>query len=189
MLLILLAIILSSQSLIAAHIFANATWPDPSPKQLNAVRRRQGLTTAELLDHHTIVHGRKSRTASDSPEQPIAYVQGRVFDSASDISTMENKPQPSYLGHSDMTELYIRSQEAFVMQPPHNYTATVIGRNGCRLPCTSGSLQIRDWKYEGDEVGRAGYQRGFDARKTKGLDEAGQSMRRILRRRRKIGGR
>lgn len=113
-----------------AQDLTNVTWPNSFPKQLAAVRRRQGLTTSEYLYHHTIVHGRKTWNAPDSVDQPLAYVQDHVFDSAYGINTTANDPEPSYFGHNDMTELYSRSEDAFATPPPNNYTATVIGPDG-----------------------------------------------------------
>ncbi|KAF2854367.1 hypothetical protein T440DRAFT_552227 [Plenodomus tracheiphilus IPT5] len=108
----------------------NVTYPNAYPKQLAAVRRRAGLTTAEYLYHHTIVHGRKAWNAPDSIDQPLAYIQDHIFDSAYGINTTANPPTPNYFGHNDMTELYSRSENAFATPPPNNYTATVIGPDG-----------------------------------------------------------
>ncbi|KAF1355932.1 hypothetical protein EJ07DRAFT_157924 [Lizonia empirigonia] len=113
-----------------AQDLKNVTWPNSFPKQLAAVRRRQGLTTSEYLYHHTIVHGHKTWNAPDSVDQPLTYVQDHVFDSAYGINTTANDPEPSYFGHNDMTELYSRSEDAFATPPPNNYTATVIGPDG-----------------------------------------------------------
>ncbi|KAF2023928.1 hypothetical protein EK21DRAFT_94513 [Setomelanomma holmii] len=130
MLSILLTLLLSDQALAASADSLNVKWPNAFPKQINAVRRRQGLTTSEFLYHHTIVHGRKSWNAPDSVDQPLAYVQDHAFDSAYGINTTANNPEPSYFGHSDIAELYSRSQEAFFTPPPNNYTQTVIGPDG-----------------------------------------------------------
>jgi hypothetical protein len=130
MLLTLITTILLGHYLVAAQITTNVTWPNKFPKQLAAVRRRQGITTSEFLYHHTIVHGRKSWNAPDSVDQPLAYVQDHVFDSAYGVNTTANNPQASFFDHSDMTELYSRSQEAFGTLPPNNYTAMVIGPDG-----------------------------------------------------------
>ncbi|KAF2998315.1 hypothetical protein E8E13_007730 [Curvularia kusanoi] len=130
MLLSLSAVILLQQAVAAAQIVSNISWPNSFPKQLAIVRRRQGLTAAEYLYHHTIVHGQKSWNAPDSVDQPLAYVQDHIFDSAYGINTTTNSPQPSYFSHNDMTELYSRSKDAFATPPPNNYTATVIGPDG-----------------------------------------------------------
>jgi hypothetical protein len=127
MLLTLLTVLLLQQAIAAAQYVSGASWPNSFPKQLAIVRRRQGLTAAEYLHHHTIVHGLKSWNAPDSVDQPLAYVQDHIFDSAYGINTTANLPQPNYFGHNDMTELYSRSQDAFATPPPNNYTATVIG--------------------------------------------------------------
>jgi hypothetical protein len=127
---IVLTTILVNQALAAPPNAVNAKWPNAFPKQLNAVRRRQGLTTSEFLYHHTIVHGRKTWNAPDSVDQPLAYVQDHAFDSAYGINTTANYPEPSYFGHSDVAELYSRSQRAFFTPPPNNYTQTVIGPDG-----------------------------------------------------------
>ncbi|ETS79367.1 hypothetical protein PFICI_09220 [Pestalotiopsis fici W106-1] len=123
----------------------NSTWPNSFPKQIVANRRRTGLTTAEYLYHHTIVHGRKAWNAPDSIDQPIAYVQDHAFDSAYGINTTAqgiNTPQVSYFGHSDVTELYSRSQEAFFTPPPNNYTQDVIGPDGNAFSDFSASISM-----------------------------------------------
>ncbi|KAJ9627338.1 hypothetical protein H2203_003800 [Taxawa tesnikishii (nom. ined.)] len=84
-----------------------ATWPNPYPKQLAA-----------------------TWNAPDSVDQPLAYVQDHIFDSAYGVNTSSDTYEPSYFGHDDMTELYSRSQSAFMTPPPNNYTATVIGPDG-----------------------------------------------------------
>jgi hypothetical protein len=127
MLLPLSAVLLIQQAVAAAQYTSGVSWPNSFPKQLAIVRRRQGLTAAEYLYHHTIVHGLKSWNAPDSVDQPLAYVQDHIFDSAYGINTTTNLPQPNYFGHNDMTELYSRSEDAFATPPPNNYTATVIG--------------------------------------------------------------
>jgi hypothetical protein len=127
--LILLSLLLLGQSLIT-NATDNATWPNAYPKQLAVVRRRSGLTTAEYLYHHTLVHGAKSWNAPDTVDQPLAYIQDHVFDSAYGINTSANNPAPSYFGHTDMTELYSRSAQAFNTTPTNNYTAAVIGPDG-----------------------------------------------------------
>lgn len=130
MLLSLGAIVLLHQAVATAQYVTGVSWPNPFPKQLAIVRRRQGLTAAEYLYHHTIVHGQKSWNAPDSVDQPIAYVQDHIFDSAYGINTTKNLPEPSYFGHNDITELYSRSEDAFATPPPNNYTAAVIGPDG-----------------------------------------------------------
>lgn len=115
----------NSAGLLHKHYMANRF-----PKQLAIVRRRQGLTTAEYLFHHTIVHGRKAWNAPDTDDQPLAYVQGHIFDSAYGINTTENDAQPSYFGANDLTDLYSRYESSFSTPPPNNYTATVIGPDG-----------------------------------------------------------
>jgi hypothetical protein len=142
MLLTLVPTILLGHYLVAAQITTNVTWPNKFPKQLAAVRRRQGITTSEFLYHHTLVHGRKSWNAPDSVDQPLAYVQDHVFDSAYGINTTANNPQASFFGHSDMTELYSRSQEAFSTPPPNNYTAVVIGPDGNSFSDFSASISM-----------------------------------------------
>jgi hypothetical protein len=166
MLVLLLILLLSTQTLLAAQSLTNTTWPNPFPKQLAAIRRRQGLTTAEFLYHHTIVHGRKSWNAPDSPDQPIAYVQGHIFDSAYGINTTANNPQPSYFGHSDMTELYSRSQEAFATPPPNNYTASVIGPDGNAFSDFSASINMyayEEFQDVGDTCGKSNPEKTYNA--------------------------
>ncbi|PSN73802.1 hypothetical protein BS50DRAFT_670332 [Corynespora cassiicola Philippines] len=138
----LLALLLCGATLAAAQSNSTSAWPNPFPKQLAAVRRRQGLTTSEFLYHHTFVHGQKSWNAPDTIDQPVAYVQGHVFDSAYGINTTKNEPHVSYFGHSDMTELYSRSQDAFATPPPNNYTATVIGPDGNAFSDFSASINM-----------------------------------------------
>ncbi|CAN9305917.1 unnamed protein product [Alternaria alternata] len=127
---------------LVAQCLANTTWPNSFPKQLVANQRRQGLTTSEYLYHHTIVHGRKSWNAPDTVDQPIAYVQGHIFDSAYGINTTENHAQPSYFGHNDITELYSRSESSFSTPPSNNYTATVIGPDGNAFSDFSGVMSF-----------------------------------------------
>lgn len=127
---------------VAAQSIANVSWPNPYPKQLAAIRRRQGLTTSEFLYHHTIVHGRKSWNAPDSVDQPIAYIQDHVFESAYGINTTANHPQASYFSHDSMTELYSRSQEAFATPPPNNYTETIIRPDGNAFNDFSASINM-----------------------------------------------
>ncbi|CAN9266153.1 unnamed protein product [Alternaria alternata] len=134
-------LIFLSQGLVA-QCLANTTWPNSFPKQLVANQRRQGLTTSEYLYHHTIVHGRKSWNAPDTVDQPIAYVQGHIFDSAYGINTTENHAQPSYFGHNDITELYSRSESSFSTPPSNNYTATVIGPDGNAFSDFSGVMSF-----------------------------------------------
>ncbi|KAI0158662.1 hypothetical protein BJ166DRAFT_528025 [Pestalotiopsis sp. NC0098] len=125
--------LISSLAVAEAALSVNSTWPNSFPKQLVANRRRTGLTTAEFLYHHTVVHGRKAWNAPDSVDQPLAYVQDHAFDSAYGINTTAqgiNTPEVSYFSHSDITELYSRSQDAFFTPPPNNYTQDVIGPDG-----------------------------------------------------------
>jgi hypothetical protein len=130
------------QGLVAAQATTHVTWPNSFPKQLAVGRRRQGLTTTEYLYHHTIVHGRKAWNAPDSVDQPVAYVQDHIFDSAYGINTTENHAQANYFGHSDLTELYSRSQNAFSTPPPNNYTQTVIGPDGNAFSDFSASINM-----------------------------------------------
>ncbi|KAH0359193.1 hypothetical protein KCU65_g10088, partial [Aureobasidium melanogenum] len=125
-----------------AYANVNVAWPNPYPKQLAAVRRRPGLTTAEFLYHHTFVHGLKSWNAPDSVDQPLAYVQDHIFDSAYGINTSAPGSEPTYFGHSDMTELYSRSETAFSTPPPNNYTATVIGPDGIAFADFSAAVSM-----------------------------------------------
>ncbi|KAG9571278.1 hypothetical protein KCU71_g411, partial [Aureobasidium melanogenum] len=120
----------------------NVSWPNAYPKQLAAVRRRPGLTTAEFLYHHTFVHGLKSWNAPDSVDQPLAYVQDHIFDSAYGINTSAPGTEPTYFGHNDMTELYSRSETAFSTPPPNNYTATVIGPDGVAFADFSAAVSM-----------------------------------------------
>ncbi|KAF7529469.1 hypothetical protein G7054_g9843 [Neopestalotiopsis clavispora] len=122
-----------------------SSWPNSFPKQLAASRRRTGLTTAEYFYHHTVVHGRKAWNAPDTVDQPLAYVQDHVFDSAYGINTTAqgiNSPEISYFGHSDVTELYSRSQEAFFTPPSNNYTQDVIGPDGNAFSDFSASISM-----------------------------------------------
>lgn len=122
--------------------YENVSWPNAFPRQLAAVRRRPGLTTAEFLYHHTFVHGRKAWNAPDSVDQPLAYVQDHIFDSAYGINTSNPASEPSFFGHSDMTELYSRSQTAFSTPAPNNYTSTVIGPDGYAFSDYSASISM-----------------------------------------------
>ncbi|KZM28803.1 uncharacterized protein EKO05_0006106 [Ascochyta rabiei] len=133
---------LLGQCLVAAQDLANVTWPNSFPKQIAAVRRREGLTTSEFQYHHIFVHGRKAWNAPDTVDQPLAYVQDHVFDSAYGINTTKNSINPSYFGHSDMTELYSRSQDAFATPPPNNYTSTIIGPDGAAFSDFSASVNM-----------------------------------------------
>ncbi|KAH7355661.1 hypothetical protein BKA66DRAFT_575156 [Pyrenochaeta sp. MPI-SDFR-AT-0127] len=142
MLLNILAIYVLAQGLAVAQNLTDVPWPNSFPKQLAAVRRRQGLTTSEFTYHHAIVHGRKSWNAPDSVDQPLAYVQDHVFDSAYGINTTANHAHVNYFGHNDMTELYSRSEEAFATPPPNNYTATVIGPDGNAFNDVSCSINM-----------------------------------------------
>jgi hypothetical protein len=144
--LLLSTALLLCQGLVAAQALTNVTWPNPFPKQLVAGRRRQGLTTTEYLYHHTIVHGRKSWNAPDSVDQPVAYVQDHIFDSAYGINTTANHAQANYFDHSDVTELYSRSQDAFSTPPPNNYTQTIIGPDGNAFSDFSASINM--YSYE-----------------------------------------
>lgn len=129
---------------VVAHTvpIVNATWPNTFPKQIVANRRRQGLTYAEYDYHHTIVHGRKAWNAPDTVDQPLAYQQGHIFDSAYGINTTSNNAQPSFFGHNDITELYSRSADAFATRPSNNYTAIVIGPDGNAFADLSASLNM-----------------------------------------------
>lgn len=122
--------------------YENVSWPNAFPKQLAAVRRRPGLTTAEYLYHHTFVHGRKAWNAPDSVDQPWAYVQDHMFDSAYGINTSTPASETSFFGHSDMTELYSRSENSFSTAAPNNYTATVIGPDGNAFSDYSASISM-----------------------------------------------
>ncbi|KAF2020344.1 hypothetical protein BU24DRAFT_469138 [Aaosphaeria arxii CBS 175.79] len=106
------------------------SWPNSFPKQLATSRRRPGLTQAEYLYHHTIVHGQKAWNAPDTEDQPLTYIQDLVFDSAYGINTSVPALSPSFVGHQDITELYSRSEVAFRLPPVNNYTASVIGPDG-----------------------------------------------------------
>ncbi|KAG9629870.1 hypothetical protein KCU95_g3855, partial [Aureobasidium melanogenum] len=138
------ATILLLSMLLSELAFANVnvSWPNAYPKQLAAVRRRPGLTTAEFLYHHTFVHGLKSWNAPDSVDQPLAYVQDHIFDLAYGINTSAPGTEPAYFGHNDMTELYSRSETAFSTPPPNNYTATVIGPDGIAFADFSAAVSM-----------------------------------------------
>ncbi|KAL3417211.1 hypothetical protein PVAG01_11211 [Phlyctema vagabunda] len=124
------------------NVDVNVSWPNSYPKQLAAVRRRPGLTTAEFLYHHTFVHAAKSWNAPDTIDQPLSYVQDHVYDSAYGINTTVTQSEISYFGHSDMTELYSRSEQAFNTTPTNNYTATVIGPDGVAFSDFSASISM-----------------------------------------------
>ncbi|KAJ8117821.1 hypothetical protein OPT61_g1071 [Boeremia exigua] len=142
MLIYLAILCLSNLGIAVSYNDAVSTWPNAFPKQLAAVRRRQGLTTSEFLYHHTFVHGQKSWNAPDTFDQPLAYVQGHIFDSAYGINTTKNHAHVPYFGHSDMTELYSRSKESFATPPANNYTATVIGPDANAFSDFSASVSM-----------------------------------------------
>lgn len=88
------------------------------------------------------MHGLKSWNAPDSVDQPLAYVQDHIFDSAYGINTSAPGFEPTYFGHSDMTELYSRSETAFSTPPPNDYVATVVGPDGVAFADFSATVSM-----------------------------------------------
>ncbi|KAH0345871.1 hypothetical protein KCU83_g7552, partial [Aureobasidium melanogenum] len=68
-------------------------------------------------------------------DQPLAYVQDHIFDSAPGT-------EPTYFGHNDMAELYSRSETAFPTPPRNNYTATVIEPDGVAFADFSAAVSM-----------------------------------------------
>lgn len=81
------------------------------PKQLNAARRRAGLTHKEFLNYHVFHHGSLAWQAPvDS--RPQVYVQDHVFDSV--FGTNTTAVEPAFFGRDDMTELYCNNISQFI---------------------------------------------------------------------------
>lgn len=88
------------------------------------------------------MHGLKSWNAPVSVDQPLAYVQDHILDSAYGINTSAPGFEPTYFGHSDMTELYSRSETAFSTPPPNDYVATVVGPDGVAFADCSAAVSM-----------------------------------------------
>jgi len=100
------------------------------PKQLNAIRRRPGLTHKEYLDYHVLVHGSLAYNAPPV-SRPQVYVQDHIFDSV--FGTNTTAAEPAFFGRDDLTELYCNNVSQFQQSLSNPYVREVIGPNGANF--------------------------------------------------------